>query len=519
MKYLKLFEAFESSKLSKTLGFLKSGKENFMEELKSLAQKSDFPFSEYSDEMFQYLPFKKAFNFFWKPEPTTCETCKGQGRYRRPWGRGTREVECKECEGTGKITPKAGKISHIKFWFNSEGKYLGKTAIDGTVTEKQSIVIAGEKYVIDSTINPSKLKTLDHETKVRMVIYSRWVDGVIWKSGNVTWFIQNWYSNSSMGGPRGSAWKKWGAYGWNLNDYTIDNASSFPKLLRERGKEMDPFEFNYEVRTNYQGNMSLYKNQDIKYIINDAEFALILDLSKIKSEKKVSDIKSKRKETKSGILTPEQIKNQNISRYFDKLSQDFEISEDLGRISRIAPKIFGWSNCIPYIMGGINFGNFEHIINLYFDFMKGEKAEYKIQNLNHSIRRSFRESLSYIKERNNNITENIQKIRQESQKNNNELAVEFLDSLVSLGKDVNDKILSQKAENLSDLELILQRVTSMSNILNSERYMLSNFRYFITRLGTSSWQVLLEELRYKSVESIKRAIEDIKTIKGIIDRI
>ena len=57
MKYIKLFESFESIKLSKTLGFIKSGKDSFLEDIRTISKKKDFPFSRYSDEMFQYLPY------------------------------------------------------------------------------------------------------------------------------------------------------------------------------------------------------------------------------------------------------------------------------------------------------------------------------------------------------------------------------------------------------------------------------------------------------------------------------
>lgn len=37
-----------------------------------------------------------------KGEEVTCVTCKGEGSYTRKWGRGTRKVTCKDCDGMGK---------------------------------------------------------------------------------------------------------------------------------------------------------------------------------------------------------------------------------------------------------------------------------------------------------------------------------------------------------------------------------------------------------------------------------
>ena len=55
LKYLKIFEAFESIKLSKTLNYIKDpkSKNTFMELLKTIANQMDLPLSKYSDEYFR----------------------------------------------------------------------------------------------------------------------------------------------------------------------------------------------------------------------------------------------------------------------------------------------------------------------------------------------------------------------------------------------------------------------------------------------------------------------------------
>jgi hypothetical protein len=53
LKYLKLFEAFESTKLSKTLGFIdKRSREDFLYQLTNISRNLDFPMSEFSEELF-----------------------------------------------------------------------------------------------------------------------------------------------------------------------------------------------------------------------------------------------------------------------------------------------------------------------------------------------------------------------------------------------------------------------------------------------------------------------------------
>lgn len=61
MKYIKLFEAFDSAQISKTLKFVKKGdRDRFLDDLKKICSSIDAPLSSLSDDVFQYLPYKKA---------------------------------------------------------------------------------------------------------------------------------------------------------------------------------------------------------------------------------------------------------------------------------------------------------------------------------------------------------------------------------------------------------------------------------------------------------------------------
>jgi hypothetical protein len=78
LKHIKLFEAFESVKLGKTLSFINSSaKSTFIDNLKRIAKNYDFPISKFNDDMFQYLPFKSALRKnVDPPKPTEREVCK-----------------------------------------------------------------------------------------------------------------------------------------------------------------------------------------------------------------------------------------------------------------------------------------------------------------------------------------------------------------------------------------------------------------------------------------------------------
>ena len=150
LKHIKLFEAFESVKLGKTLSFINSSdKSTFIDILKRIAKNYDFPISKFNDDMFQYLPFKSALRKnVDPPKPTEREVCKREsdwipgefcqgGRVKRTWGAHTRMTECPGCGGTGfkpekKVAP---EVQLLKFWFDKDGNYVTVTGCDGQINK------------------------------------------------------------------------------------------------------------------------------------------------------------------------------------------------------------------------------------------------------------------------------------------------------------------------------------------------------------------------------------------------
>ena len=64
MKFIKLFEAFESTLLSKTLNYVKGeSKSKFLDGVKAICNKYDFPENKLNDSFFEYLPYSKALNY------------------------------------------------------------------------------------------------------------------------------------------------------------------------------------------------------------------------------------------------------------------------------------------------------------------------------------------------------------------------------------------------------------------------------------------------------------------------
>ena len=141
LQYIKLFEAFDSNILAKTLGYIKdkTEKQNFLSTIKSICNQINYPVSQLNDDFFDYLPFKKALE---KADMTGDEPCEAtsksefpqyavegekctNGKIKRQWGARTREVACPVCGGSG-VKPKKSEVKLLKFWFDKDGKSQGQ---------------------------------------------------------------------------------------------------------------------------------------------------------------------------------------------------------------------------------------------------------------------------------------------------------------------------------------------------------------------------------------------------------
>ena len=106
MRYLKIYEAFESKGINSTLDFLKKkvGKKsstNFLDSLKTLMGSVDFPIDKISDDDIDYMSAKKAVL-----------------------------VKSKEDVNNDE------KIDTIKYWFSIKDGYLGFTGTGNKIIGK-----------------------------------------------------------------------------------------------------------------------------------------------------------------------------------------------------------------------------------------------------------------------------------------------------------------------------------------------------------------------------------------------
>ena len=383
MKHIKLFEAFESNILSKTLNYLsKDSKKDFMDMISKFCIKVDFPKSKLSDDFFEYLPFNTALKKVISAEDKL-EDCKAEseeefgdkgvkgdictgGKLKRIWGKGTRSVDCPKCLGTGKIkvgNPEAPEgYELIKFWINDKKDIVSTTVTDGKSIKNKTIgdyVGIGHVYLGENNRRRSgDLRSIPHLSKV---IIKWWTDqsylGTIFHEGRDTYIIHN-NINKNGGVPNGP-WRDYGKYGWDLSGYDFNTIQ-----MVELGDNSKINYYSYNKKVN-----SELKSKDIpssKESLDGAQFAIIFDTGKLKKSEytKRTEIIKGRSELKRGLvggklgLNNDAIKRQNLDKYIKALATK-DIKGDVSDLQSL-------DNYIFRILGGKN---------VIFKMLKGETDE------------------------------------------------------------------------------------------------------------------------------------------------
>ena len=202
MRYIQLFEAFESKMLTKTLGYInRSSRNTVINIIKRICNNIDYPISKLNDDFFKYLPYKSALELTPYLEKSPCsaessdvfsrgtgikgEFCKS-GRIKRNWGTGTRLVECPSCYGSGFEKNNSREILIFKFWFNKDGYYKGITGCSSDGKNRvthfgwrdEDISLITNSTALESILNEShfsiildikKLKNTGYKTKSEII--------------------------------------------------------------------------------------------------------------------------------------------------------------------------------------------------------------------------------------------------------------------------------------------------------------------------------------------------------------
>jgi hypothetical protein len=545
MKHLILFEAFKSAKLSKTLSYIKDDKK-FLDYIKRVANYYDFPISELSDDMFQYLPFSAALAVKKEKDitPIKCdyesdwisgEYCDG-GRVKRTWGKGIRYIECPKCKGKGTLTPKVeGELKYLKFWFTSEGKLVAMTAVDGLKDERQGKPINDSRhylapsenlsdYKLGPSFEPSELNRSGLSTgdivKTRICTHNFDTIGTIYKPGSILYFINNRVSGIS---PTGNNWKKYGRYSWRLGS---NDHSAVTKLIPIKKDSKDSnYAWNHRVEIN-RYSIEIEKGYNIENDLSDAHFALILDVDLLKTTgyKKVSDIRAERSDTISGALSQlkdQDVKNANIERYIDVISKKFDIDEGFKNITKIAPRLYCDKYALYYLYYYSN-DSFGEIISSIYNLIKNKdrwnnsEINYTLDSIKYILRSKYRENMTLSEIYYNNINYIRKRLNDEGKDN----YIKVLDSMRSLSNLISDKILRMEVETLEDMEIMYGKLQALRNIIKGNRYTISKLFYFFDYIRRPNdpdkpYRCLVG---YLESELINDFVKDCEIISNIVNK-
>jgi len=551
LKYIKLFEAFESIKLTKTLGFInKESKETFINQLKIIGNKIDFPISKYSDDYFQYLPFKKALDLNQNLEDEPCdatsggqfpqyaiagETCK-EGKLKRMWGTGTRSVVCPACDGTGIKKKTIFEIKWIKFWFNKDGKYITTTGTDGKVrsqiSSKSEFNIPDLSHIRETSQdiydytevtkieNISDFLKFPNGTFVKITIDNKDLIGRIWNDRrNESFIIQDRADGSSS--DENSDWRMYGRASWNVTqgDYRGTPIILIPNSveLSKDEEQVDPYTWNAPIEFR---RLSLDTDRRMKSKLSDAHFAIVLDYlelrkSSFKPKKEISIERGEQKLGATAFITDDEVKRTNISRYIDAISKNIKISSDFSNMNNMVYRFFGLGNFGFYILRGRHFSDFNSLITYIYRFLK-ETNESQKSNYYDNI-------IDYIKrksESNGNFNIEVDKnIKGFYKINTSEGKDKMMKKLEEINRVIINKFKSFKIENIEDLEVFYQKIESVRNIWrNSERFEKSKKLYYVVENLSDDYRInrYMGEIYDSNVDEI---IEELDRFIKVIEKI
>lgn len=534
LRYIKLFEAFESTKLNKTLNFLnKKGKGDFLAKLKQVCRKIDLPESRLSDGLFEYLPYAKAIKHNGDSSSLikcTAEGCE-KGKVNRKWGKGTRVMDCNTCKGTGKVDKKT-KLALIKFWFNKDGEFLSVSGVDG-LYRPGNVPVDGQVKAFSSNLEDYNLGERVPKTRmldllstgdiVKLTLIDRsWrspgdkpdVVAYIVKYSGRLWAIQDTHSYARDYIPTGE-YQSIGSRVWQMNNASIRDIYRL-NLKKANPRVKDPMGYN----TGLDDELRV-KSVGVRDSVKNANFAIVLDLNKLGELEftKKTDVINNRKESKKdalALMTDEEVKSVNLKKYFDELVKRTKLVggfEDIITFSKLIVRLLGGKysmynlsyNSNDYLSSSIPSSIASNIFKIVKGIKKHEKSgeldDYllstEFESFVSSANDSYEEGLSIMMDKNKSYAQYLNKLKKnikDRENGNVQLAenhikqLKIIELIDTLSLNINKYLMSMPCECLEDIEIILQEVSNIRRMTQSDRSGLTSLNNFFHSMNPHSWR-------------------------------
>ena len=492
MKYIKsrvefIKEAFESLNISKTISFLKSNVSKdtgrFLEELKKITEIYDYPLSNVKDENIKYMSKIQALKIKSKQD-------------------------VKNSQG----------IDCLKYWFSIEEGYLGYTAIGNKTFEyTESINSSGTNfttheidYLKDNIPNNIKINpkggkfvpiTRDDYLKLRTGdivagYFNSYEDtdwltwSVIYVDGDKIYAIQN-VADGSI--PDNDEWRQYGRDSWviYINGSAENDHIKLHKFVIQRENEVDknqpssdnPLSWNLPLRGGEIRSWSEnYNSIRDEFQIDNADFCLVLELDDMminsgNSYEKPSQMRKSREESRQGatsLLSDEDIKNTNISRYISQMVGKLGISPEtteLKDLNKLVLKFFSGRYALIRLLKK-QFSRLEKINDHLYDMVKQSDLEQK-QYHYELILSYYERTLNYMTQSNNEYreTENamIEFIKEDIEEPERTMLIDQWNKCVKLSELITSLIQKQNITTIEDLRVLTHKLDSLCNLLLNDR--------------------------------------------------
>lgn len=514
MKYIKLFEGFESDILTKTISFLKKKKDlsndnlkRFTNDIKSLST-LDFPVSRIKDNDIAYL----------------------------------KKIKAVKVRNTTNVLNQYG-IYCIKYWFSLEKGYLGFTGTGNLTSDYEKV-----KRKLDSHNDPYRPKILNNEQYryiyqtlgiktgiLKPVLdyrtlntgddilfafgetYNRHDSGIV--RGKI--FAQEdnhifaLHNKSERGGQRPTGTNEERAlvnsFGFT-NSWSLgykNNPSDDHCLLQTYVDDGEPLRYivdDKEVKMDLKDTIKIENyldfnlpcsynklhhwkegNIDIGGIVEESDFAIVLYLDNILTNvDKKSEIVLGRRKSRLGssfLSSNNDIKDENIDRYLNKIFSKHGIDSEKQELLKLEK-----------LVNSILCGKF-FIIDMYNDSYIIDKVKRLGDLINILIERSLSVSqdsgrkeirveevynllLNFYKDKRINSTKKFRKytlklIKLQNSGSNDDI-IKVFNEIVRIGYKIEKYIENSKMESLEDIRMMYFKLKSIYGVLTDSNFILSN---------------------------------------------
>lgn len=541
MKYIKLFEAFESDAITNTLKFLtkklnKSQARNFMHSFQKLMTEFDIPLSKVGNDSIDYFRTSKAVNI-----------------------QSDKEVDNKNG------------IYCIKYWFSLENGYLGETGTGNLKTKYRKLV--RDYSEINENFNAMQYRFIENNLGITTGTITSVLDYSVLKTGDYVIIVLGSenrsdndglvlgrvfvgkddedkdriyvYQNRRHRGPRPNSEPDFAENYTNCyNIGTLDNIDrdhfrlhiykeGKKELTRKEGKKPfrekytpNPGDINKRISYNYNVRLEdwTFDNQSgIHDIIEESDFAVIVYLDKLLDNETRSDINRSKQEARVGataLLSDKEIRLINIDRLSAKLINKYGIEQDKTDFTKLS-NIVNTTLCNQFIIFSLCTGNglpgLTNITENLYKLVEDDEDGYSDKKYAFSrVLRYFKENRKTSEAYNNIYRDNLKLVNELG----NERTIAIIERIVDLGKKTNILIKNLTMETINDVIMLQHKLKTLENFIDDERYKTSyrynsiiysfdrSIEYDITRANESETEETFTRSMAK-LDVIERFINDI----------